>query len=1498
MILILVAFFIRTSWFQTYLAQNLASFLSNELDTEVRIDKVDVIFFDKVDIEGVYIEDKIKDTLLFSESIRVNVGGFSLSESFVEVQDVTLNKTVANIRKYKNDTTFNFQHLIDYFASEEKDTTESSPFAVRVEAVNLNDVNFRYQDQNEDPLPFGIDYSDLNIQHLYGRFSDFSFENENIITRIENLKFKEQSGLALTNLTVDLLYNAKIIGLENLELALSNSVLRADFLNLKTPNGAEDFSDFVHKVVFDSKIINTQIDLADIAYFVPTIRGMNTIVNIHNINVSGPVYGMRLAQTDISLLQSTKIQGDFQIPNLDDPESAIFNEKLDLFQTSIEDIERIKLTPFLSNQDYLVLPASMKQAENIRIEGGHFTGSLNNFQVDGNISSGLGNVTTEYGLKFKKDPVSNIYYYSSVKEDGQNRDIQVTNLDLGALTDNTMLGKTTGWLSVKKGSKGFSLDDLLVLFSGRFESFELNGYEYHDIIITKGEFTNNVFDGEVKIDDDNLALTYDGWMDLKDDMTFEFDVRIDSAKLAELNFREDGIVDRLKSSKIEVKIKGNSLENIRGKVAIRGFDYMDSSIGTDISLDSLYLQIDRSDSLDRVYLNSDFVDLDLSGKFDLGDIWPSIQHQLARVADNMIEDVDIIESNNKHFNLNVNLKDINPFMPYIDSTLYVAKGTKLEADYSLEKLKMKIELTSDLVTYGDMKLVDLHLTNYFDSLRANMQYEAGEVYVQDSLGVRYAAIFSYLKDNKFSTNVGWDAMGDVEPALFAFTTEIDSAHNVLTEFNPSFFFLKSHKWNINPSSSILFNEEIVEVSDFRIANKNQFIDLSGRVSKNPKDWLYVQVRDFDLADLNGMLGEDLGLGGILNVEGGVSDLYDNVKFMALSHIADLEVKNELVGDLLVDNKWNKEKNSIELNGNLKREGIETFKISGSYLTEEEKDNLDLELNFDNTDISFLNAFEDPELYREIEGILNGKLTIKGEVASPQIKGGLNVIAAKVLVPMFNVKFGLDGPINFGEKGFSTKSLKLTDEEGHKAITAMDIRHKNWSDWKYDIHLDMSSDKSSKRFLAMNTKYKDGDLYYGKAYVSGDVFVNGSTELTEIGVNVTTQPGTDLKLAMYGSGNLEESSFIVYDSVVPPRYTTDDGAKAAQLESSGLVMDLNFNITKETKATIVFDPIYEDQIVVDAGEGAISLNMDEFGEMKMFGNYTIQKGMYFMRVKGLVNKDFIIRNGSSLKWNISPYDADINIFADYKTDVSFAPILPIGLEGDSEKKESVTATINMGNTLMSPTISFAISSASAGSLGQAALKSIAADQDELNKQFFSIVALNKFISTNGQGGASGDAAIDFAQDQINAILDNIGDNYEIAAVLDNGSTAVDLETKVGEKISIKTSLGVVSGDEQHSGGIIGDVIIEYRLNDDGTFTVNVFNTSNQGSEAENGPFTQGVGLHYSESFNTAEEFKLLQAFLNIFRSKEKDVEINPNKDNGKKKRVEGAREAILNPKEEN
>jgi len=1476
LLVILVAFGIRTTWFQTFAAQQVASYLSNQLGTEITIDKVDIAFVDLIDLEGIYVEDKVNDTLLYAQKIRVDIGTYDLSQSMIGIETVELNNATVNIVKYQGDSTLNFQHFVDYFASAKKDTT-SSNFTVDLKKLSLNGIEFKYQDQNEVPAKQGLDFSDIHIKQLSGNFSDFSMKDEKIKLKIEDITFKEKSGFLLTKLTTELNYSPTEIALNNLRLGLGNSLLISDYFKLKTPNGASDFSDFVRKVEFDANLRDSKIALNDLAYLVPSIYGMEEVVSLNNVKIDGPVYRMKLREFDLSMLDSTILRGSFKIPtDLDDPEAIYFEEKVTLFQTSVDDISKLKLTPFLNGNDYIELPKNMLQAGLIKLTDGHFTGALNDFSVDGNITSGFGDISSEYGLRFKKE--NDIYYYDSGIE-GNTKDIIINNLDLAALTGNDVLGITTGYLTIKKGSRGLSLDDMNLDFIGKFETIELNDYSYNGIVIKEGNFSNNRFDGVIDVEDDNLALNYDGYVDLNNDLKFDFDVEIDSAALSELNNRKDGFKDRFEST-LDVKIQGTSLNEIRGTVEVHNLKYKGGEL--DFQLDDLRLDITRNEESDSIVVKSELIDIELTGKFDLTQIWPVIQHQLARVADNVINDIDISKIQNKFFKLKVNLKDANPLMQFVGHDIHIAENSKIESIYDLKKLRLDLSLSSDQIIYDGISFNRINFRSHFDSIIANLQYQIGGVKINDSLQVKNASLYSRIKDNELSTDLGWDGAGSVEPALFAFDTHIQENENILTEFKPSFFFLKTHKWEISPESKLIWNKDLIRLTKFKIKNGDHYVELKGRVSENPEDKLYFNVTDFDLTDLNGILG-GTEIAGNLNLRGNIADVYNNIRLEANSKIKDFFVEGELVGDLNIKNKWNKENNNVEILGALKREGETTFEFDGNYFTELEKDNLKLDLIFDYTEIGFLNAFSDPELYEKISGKLNGRLAVTGELMNPVVDGTLDVVTANVFVPLFNVAYGISGEIDFGRDEIIVENMNTFDQEGNNALARMQIYHTNWGNWNYDITLDMLGPLVSERFLVMNTEYKEGDFYYGKAYVNGDVNISGYNGITEIGVDATTQSGTDLKLAMYGSSDLEENSFIVFDTIVPT-YDLANLNEATSVSSTGLILDMNFDIGKDTKATIVFDPIYEDQIEIRAGEGNIAIKLDEYGEMNMRGKYEILDGNYFFRLKGAVKEDFVIRQGSTIEWTGSPYDALIDIGAEFTRETSLEPILPEGEADRSGETEIIKGVLVMTETLLRPNLNFLIEAEGLDEVGQRELNSILEDENQLSKQFFALLALKKFLPVHGgsEDGPDGEnVVIGFAEDRVNDILAGVGDNYDLKADFKEGEASLGFQTQVNEKILIKSSLGVVSDTEEEEGGLIGDIVIEYKLNEDGTFTVNAFNESNQGTEAEKGPFTQGVSLHYEETFNTTKEFKLLQGFLNIFRKRENDVNYRKEKSNGRK-----------------
>lgn len=148
---------------------------------------------------------------------------------------------------------------------------------------------------------------------------------------------------------------------------------------------------------------------------------------------------------------------------------------------------------------------------------------------------------------------------------------------------------------------------------------------------------------------------------------------------------------------------------------------------------------------------------------------------------------------------------------------------------------------------------------------------------------------------------------------------------------------------------------------------------------------------------------------------------------------------------------------------------------------------------------------------------------------------------------------------------------------------------------------------------------------------------------------------------------------------------------------------------------------------------------------------------------------------------------------------------------------------------------------------------------------------------GMGGAGTSAVSEMISNQLSNLLSQMSEEYQIGVKYANDQESHSNELEVGvstellnDKLVISGSVGVANttATGESASSIIGDINVEYKLNKDGTFTVSVFNESNEFDVTKStlGRFTQGFGLNYKESFQTVAEFELVQTFLNIFRNK--------------------------------
>jgi hypothetical protein len=90
--IIIFAFLIRTSNFQSFLAHKVVNYLSDELNTKIEVKGIEIILFDKLSLNGVLILDMKKDTLLTAESILLTLDDFDLTKNSFDIGKVEFNK--------------------------------------------------------------------------------------------------------------------------------------------------------------------------------------------------------------------------------------------------------------------------------------------------------------------------------------------------------------------------------------------------------------------------------------------------------------------------------------------------------------------------------------------------------------------------------------------------------------------------------------------------------------------------------------------------------------------------------------------------------------------------------------------------------------------------------------------------------------------------------------------------------------------------------------------------------------------------------------------------------------------------------------------------------------------------------------------------------------------------------------------------------------------------------------------------------------------------------------------------------------------------------------------------------------------------------------------------------------------------------------------------------------------------------------------------------------
>ncbi|MBN2806135.1 MAG: AsmA family protein, partial [Prolixibacteraceae bacterium] len=168
---IAVALLIQLPAIQTKIVQQATTFVSKKTHTLVELEKVSISFPKTVIVEGLYLEDTQKDTLIYARRAKVNMALIDLLSGKITINAVMLNDATVNLYNFHDSPEFNYNFLTTAFsdttAEVKTDTLTKTGMAFSLNKVSLRNFRLLYNDNYAAMnVTIGIKKSDFNVDQI------------------------------------------------------------------------------------------------------------------------------------------------------------------------------------------------------------------------------------------------------------------------------------------------------------------------------------------------------------------------------------------------------------------------------------------------------------------------------------------------------------------------------------------------------------------------------------------------------------------------------------------------------------------------------------------------------------------------------------------------------------------------------------------------------------------------------------------------------------------------------------------------------------------------------------------------------------------------------------------------------------------------------------------------------------------------------------------------------------------------------------------------------------------------------------------------------------------------------------------------------------------------------------------------------------------------------------------------------------------------------------
>ena len=1427
--------------------------LSDLLNTRVTIGRINIGLLNRIIIDDVLLDDQDEQEMLKVTRLSAKFDIMPFFKGKISISSVQLFGFNINLQKKTPDSPPNFKFVLDAFASNDTVKKDNS-LDLRINSILIRRGRMAYHVLSEEETPGKFNAKHIHLQNIIANISLKALSKDSINLGIKRLSLDEKvSGFSLKKMSLKLVANSRQTSIDNFAIELPETSLKLDTIHL-IYDSLKAFDRFTEQVRFSFRTLPSQITLKDISPFLPALSHFKEPISL-DMEVKGTVNQLTCSHLEITAdNRQFRLKGDVALQDLSHPQDAY------VFGTLSELTATTRGVGFLVrnlSHDYNGVPPVLERLGNVSFRG-EVSGYFTDIVTYGQLHTDLGGVNMDLKLSFDKS--KGLFAYSGA--------VKTTDYKLGKLLANEQLGEITFNLDVH----GRHVTDRLpvVELKGLIASVDYSRYRYENITLD-GEYKQGGFNGKVALDDPNGSIYLNGDVNVSSRIpTFNFQAIINKLRPHDLNLTSK-YPDTEFSLKLRANFTGGSVDEMIGEINVDSLEFM--SPEKQYFMNNMNIRASKQNNENQLRLTSEFLTASVEGKFQYHTLPASILNIMRKYVPSLIlpPKKPIETHNNFQFDIHIYNTDILSTIFDIPLTVYTHSTLKGYFNDPLQRLRVegyfpRLQYKNNFIESG-MILCE----NPSDHIRARVRLTNLK-----KKGAVNLSLDAQAKDDNISTTLNWGNSAAVTysgqlaaVAKFLRTEGEKPLLKAMVEVKPTDIILNDTLWQIHPSQVVVDSGK-VDVNNFYFSHQDRYVRINGRLSDNPQDSVKVDLKDinmgyvFDIASIS----DDVNFEGDATGTAYASGVFKKPVMNTRLFIKNFSLNQGRLGDLNIYGEWDNENRGIRLDASIKDISTTPSRVTGIIHPLKPESGLDLNIEANELNLKFLEHYM-KSIANDIKGRATGKVHFYGKFKGLNLDGAV-MTDASMNFDILNTHFAIKDTILLAPTGLTFNNIHISDMEGHSGRMNGYLHFQHFKNLNYRFEIQANN------MLVMNTKESTDMPFYGTVYGTGNALLTGNAiQGLDVNVAMTTNRNSIFTYINGSVASATSNQFIKFVDKTPRRTIQDSiqiisyyeqlqqkRQEAEEEQKTDIRLNILVDATPDATMKIIMDPVAGDYIS-GKGTGNIRTEFYNKGDVKMFGSYQINQGVYKFSLQEVIRKDFVIKNGSTITFNGAPLDANLDIQASYTVNsASLNDLIPEESSSIIQQPNvKVNCIMNLSGILVRPTIKLGIELPNERDEVQTLVRNYISTEEQMNMQILYLLGIGKFYTEDARNNQNSNVMSSVLSSTLSGQLNNAlsqvfeTNNWNIGTNLSTGDKGwTDMEVEgilsgqlLNNRLLINGNFGYRDNPMANT-NFVGDFEAEWLINRSGDIRLKAYNETNDRYYTKTNLTTQGVGIMYKKDFN--------------------------------------------------